>query len=147
QNKITNKVGKLSPYVPSPTLSQLSQGTGYKVQDIIKLTTGENEFLDSNFTRYPDPYGSDLIREIAKYTNLETSWITIGNGSDELIDLICAVFLDPGDSVLDCTPTFPMYQFFARIRNARVVSIPRTPTFGIDVEEIKRKSADINLIF
>ncbi len=59
---------------------------------------------------YPDPRATELKKEIANYVGVETGCITIGNGSDELMDLACKAFLDPGDRALIPLPTFAMYE-------------------------------------
>ncbi len=45
--------------------------------------------------------------------------------------------LDPGDSIVDCPPTFTMYAFDADVNDAKVVTVPRLDGFKIDVEGIK----------
>ena len=57
----------------------------------------------------------------------------MGCGADELIDLLMRCVLDPGDSIVDCPPTFTMYVFDAAVNNARVVTVPRLEGFRLDV--------------
>ena len=57
----------------------------------------------------------------------------VGCGADELIDLLMRCVLDPGDSIVDCPPTFTMYVFDAAVNNARVVTVPRLDKFRLDV--------------
>ena len=59
-----------------------------------------------------------------------------GHGADELIDLLCRVFLGPDDAIINCPPTFGMYEFDAGLAGARVVSVPRRADFSVDVERI-----------
>jgi aspartate/methionine/tyrosine aminotransferase len=49
----------------------------------------------------------------------------VGCGADELIDLLMRVTLEPGDTILDCSPTFGMYSFDAAVNNAKAVDVPR----------------------
>lgn len=56
----------------------------------------------------------------------------VGCGADELIDLLMRCVLDPGDSILDCPPTFGMYTFDAAVNDAHVITVPRKEDFSID---------------
>ena len=58
----------------------------------------------------------------------------VGCGADELIDLLMRCVLDPGDSILDCPPTFTMYKFDAAVNNAKVITVLRNDDFSIDVQ-------------
>ncbi|KAI7996162.1 hypothetical protein LOK49_LG10G02025 [Camellia lanceoleosa] len=64
----------------------------------------------------------------------------IGCGADELIDLIMHCVLDPGDKIVDCPPTFTMYEFDVAINRALVIKVPRKPDFSLDVELITEES-------
>ena len=48
-----------------------------------------------------------------------------GVGADEMIDLVMRLFVEPGDAVLNCPPTFGIYPFDAAVNGARVLSLPR----------------------
>lgn len=65
-----------------------------------------SELLASSLNSYPDRDAIGLKTKIAKWLNIDTSMITIGNGSDELINLIPQVFIEPGDRCIIQTPTF-----------------------------------------
>lgn len=57
----------------------------------------------------------------------------VGCGADELIDLLMRCVLDPGDTIVDCPPTFTMYAFDAAVNGASVITVPRLDGFRIDV--------------
>lgn len=57
----------------------------------------------------------------------------VGCGADELIDLLMRCVLDPGDSIVDCPPTFTMYAFDAAVNGAEVITVPRLDGFRLDV--------------
>jgi histidinol-phosphate aminotransferase len=59
-------------------------------------------------------------------------------GSDDLIDLILRLFLKPGDEVINCPPTFGMYPFSTDVCGGRVVDVPRTEDFSLDMAGIKK---------
>ena len=66
------------------------------------------------------------------------SVLQVGCGADELIDLLMRCVLDPGDSILDCPPTFTMYKFDAAVNDAKVVTVLRNDDFSIDVQGKQR---------
>ena len=57
----------------------------------------------------------------------------VGCGADELIDLLMRCVLDPGDTIVDCPPTFTMYAFDAAVNGAAVITVPRLDGFRIDL--------------
>ena len=54
-------------------------------------------------------------------------------GADELVDLIMRCVLDPGDKIIDCPPTFTMYEFDAGVNGETVIKVPRLSYFILDV--------------
>ena len=59
--------------------------------------------------------------------------LQVGCGADELIDLLMRCVLDPGDTIIDCPPTFTMYKFDAAVNNAQVVAVMRNEDFSINL--------------
>ncbi|KAK6246610.1 hypothetical protein QUC31_001356 [Theobroma cacao] len=138
---------KLSPYQPILPFEVLSAKLGRKPEDIIKLDANENpygpppevlEVLGSlKFPYiYPDPESRQLRAALAEDSGLESDYILVGCGCDELIDLIMRCVLDPGDKIVDCPPTFTMYEFDAGVNAAEVIKVPRKPDFSLNVEHI-----------
>ncbi|MCX8081251.1 MAG: histidinol-phosphate transaminase [Bacteroidia bacterium] len=103
-------------------------------------------FLDANespfgiWNRYPDPYQSELKKEISKIKKISPKNILLGNGSDEVLDLCMRLFAEPKkDKILICPPTYGMYEVLARLNMLRVLKVPlRTPDFQLDVDNIIR---------
>jgi histidinol-phosphate aminotransferase len=60
-----------------------------------------------------------------------------GHGADELIDLVMRLFIEPGDTVINCPPTFGMYAFDAGVNGAQTITIWRRSDFSIDLDEIE----------
>ncbi|KAF8376968.1 hypothetical protein HHK36_030339 [Tetracentron sinense] len=85
---------------------------------------------------YPDPESRCLRGALAKDSSLESDYILVGCGADELIDLIMRCVLDPGDKIVDCPPTFTMYEFDAAVNGALVIKVPRNSDFSLNVESI-----------
>lgn len=64
------------------------------------------------------------------------SQVLLTNGADEAIDLVCRAYLEPEDEILLSTPTFPMYELFARAAGAKAVKIPAGLDFSFPVDEV-----------
>ncbi|TKY46157.1 Histidinol-phosphate aminotransferase [Spatholobus suberectus] len=144
---IREHLRKLAPYQPILPFEVLSAHLGRKPEDIVKLDANENpygpppevmEALGSiQFPYvYPDPESRTLRAALAQDSGLEAEYILAGCGADELIDLIMRCVLDPGDKIVDCPPTFTMYEFDAAVNGALVIKVPRRPDFSLNVEHI-----------
>jgi histidinol-phosphate aminotransferase len=82
----------------------------------------------------PDRDHIAIRRLLAQYTGTSAERIILGNGLDGLIDVLCWLFLDPGDAVLIPTPTIGTYAARARVFGAQIQAIPRRPDFSLDIE-------------
>lgn len=103
----------------------------------------EGVFLDANenptgdYNRYPDPHQAKLKRVLGKIKSVESENIFLGNGSDEVIDLIFRTFANPGrDKAIICPPTYGMYAVSANINDVEIIQIPLLPNFQLDKESI-----------
>lgn len=139
---------KSEAYTPIVPPGVLSEEIGVSVEGIIKLDGNENPYgcsprvqlalADHSFYHiYPDPEQRDLREALAQYVNIDSKYIVAGSGSDELIDLVLRLFIEPGDRVINCTPTFGMYPFSTEVCGGKVVNVPRGKGFAIDVAKIK----------
>ena len=121
--------------------------------EAVFLDNCENNFgspLGLGYERYPSSSQSKVKEAIAKYKNLNSNQVVIGNGSDELIDLLIRCFCEPKqDTILICEPTFGMFKVYAQLNNVEVINAPlQKETFLFD-EKLILKSITINtkLIF
>jgi len=130
----------------------LAQRAGIPVERIVKLNGNENPYGPSpkvvqalaEYTAYhiyPDPQQRRVRAALAEYVGTTPDRVVAGVGSDELIDLLMRLFLEPGDGVVLCTPTFGMYASFAQVNGARLMEVPRDQGFDIDVPVV-RKAAE-----
>ena len=90
------------------------------------------------FNRYPDPYAVELCEAFADLYEVPASSVTAGNGSDELISLICGSLLQKGDRVLTFSPDFSMYRFYGEIFENPVDVLEKDADFSIDVDKAIR---------
>ncbi|AZA76478.1 histidinol-phosphate transaminase [Chryseobacterium sp. G0186] len=101
------------------------------------LDANESPFGDCN--RYPDSTQKQLKNRLAELKNVSQSQIAIGNGSDELIDLIIKIFCEPKkDSILMMNPSFAMYGFYATINENKVLQLNLDENFDIVKNEFLR---------
>jgi histidinol-phosphate aminotransferase len=114
----------------------------------IFLDANENykDFIGTSArNRYPDPSHQELKKQIAKSLDLEGKSIVIGNGSDELIDLLFRIFCTPQkDKVLMISPTYGAYQVFADINDVGVSQCPLKDDFTIDTNRLETQCHLIN---
>ncbi len=136
-------------YAPIEPTEVLSQQTELPADKVIKLDGNENPYGCSPkvyqalatypyYHNYPDPEQRELRKALEEYSGLGRQHIVCGMGSDDLIDLILRLFLKPGDEVINCPPTFGMYPFSTDVCGGRVVDMPRTEDFALDIARIKK---------
>ncbi len=118
------------------------------VESIIKLDANENPYGCSPrvnraladytmFHVYPDDGQASLRRMLSDYCGVDAANIVASSGSNRLIDLILRLLLEPGDEVINCVPTFGIYAFSTRLCGGRLVEVPRTADFTVDVAAVR----------
>jgi histidinol-phosphate aminotransferase len=153
---IGSRVASLEPYAPEPPES-VAQRLGMPVGQLIKLDANENPYGPTQGTLnaltahreyhiYPDAISRRLRQAIGQYLHVDPATVLVGNGSDELIDLILRLFrpsLQGGGigQVIDCPPTFGMYAFYGTTNDMQVISFPRDAAFQIDLPAIEKLCA------
>jgi histidinol-phosphate aminotransferase len=86
--------------------------------------------------RYPDPYATKAVTAFAELFNVDFDCVTAGNGSDELIGLICAGLLEKGSKVLTFEYDFSMYNFYAKLYELEVLTLEKDDNFEVDIDEV-----------
>ena len=74
----------------------------------------ENSLKEINLNRYPDPDSRNLKAILSKRLGVSSEMLVIGNGSDELIQLLLQIFCGPEDIIAFPDPTFAMYSILAK---------------------------------
>ncbi len=96
----------------------------------------ESTGAERGLNRYPDPQPCELVSALARLYGVEEDNVLVTRGSDEGIDLLTRVFCRAGqDAVLQCPPTFGMYQIAAQTQGAGIVSIPRSEETGFRLDQ------------
>lgn len=113
----------------------------FKGEASIYLDANENAFgspLPVAYNRYPDPMQWKLKQRIAEIKGVPAEHIFIGNGSDEVIDIMYRAFCNPGvDNAVICPPTYGMYEVSAHINDVPLKRVPLTPGYQLDMEGLQ----------
>ena len=145
RSAVRRAIAEIAPYQGPDDPENLAKRLGRPVESIIKLDANENPFgasplvqemlsTYSGYSVYPDADQRTARELLAGYAGVPADSLILGNGADELIDLLMRAYLDPGDELMDFPPSFAMYAFNAQLQDARVVSVPRDEQFNIDVD-------------
>ena len=147
QDMVRPHLVDIHPYDPVDPPEILAKRTGLPEESIVKLNANENPYGGSPKVNealanapvhvYPDPLQRSVRAALSAHTGFDESHIVAGAGSGELIDLLIRLFISPGDTLLDCDPTFGMYSFYARLAGARIRLVPRDDSFEVDVPAVK----------
>ena len=141
QSLVRRNVRNLKPYS--------SARDEFKGAASVWLDANENP-NNNGLNRYPDPLQKKLKERICELKGVPTQNVFLGNGSDEAIDLLFRGFCDPGnDKALICSPTYGMYQVCADINDVKVIDVPLTGDFQLDIPSIRKHFSDpsLKLIF
>ncbi|SFA46230.1 histidinol-phosphate aminotransferase [Parageobacillus thermantarcticus] len=124
----------LPPYQPGKSVEEVKRQ--YGLTDIIKLASNENPYGCSPAAKeaimkqldrlaiYPDGYARLLREKVAAHLGVKETQLIFGNGSDEVVQIICRAFLSPNTNTVMAAPTFPQYRHNAVIEGAEVREIP-----------------------
>lgn len=129
-------VQKLSPYVPGKPVDELAREFGLRVQDIVKLASNENPLGPSprvleairaalpELTRYPDGNGFALKQALCREFGLAPGQLTLGNGSNDILELVTRAFVAPEHEVVFSEHAFAVYPIVTQAVGARAVVVP-----------------------
>jgi histidinol-phosphate aminotransferase len=143
----------VKPYAYVAPLESATTESGLAPHHIIKLDGNENPYGCSPKVQsalaeypyyhiYPDSEQHELRRALQEYTGAPARSIIPGSGSDELIEFVMRLFIDPGDRVINCVPTFGMYQFSTDAWGGKVITVPRDAHFGLDMPAVTRAAGE-----
>jgi len=136
----------LTAYEPGKPEGELRRELG--IDDIVKLASNENPYGPSSkamaavsgetlmLHRYPDPRGHDLREALAAHHGVGPDELCLGNGSNELIDLICRVFASRGEHVVFGHPSFPCYRIASVAQELAFTAVPLRDDLHWDVDDL-----------
>jgi len=150
-------VRTLAPYVPGKPVEELERELG--IQGAIKLASNENPLGPSpkalaaaravlaDIARYPDGGGFALKRALAAKLGVAMEQITLGNGSNEILEFAARAFVQPGDDVVFAQHAFAVYPIVTQAVGGRGVEVPAR-AWGHDLEAMRRAiGARTRLVF
>ncbi|WP_413584934.1 histidinol-phosphate transaminase [Bdellovibrio sp. HCB274] len=160
--KISPEILNLVPYKPGKPISETQREYGLKT--VYKLASNENPLGPSpkamdavkkaleHQNLYPDPSHYELLHTISQQWGFPTNQLAIGNGSDELIDLLTRIFCEPKQGVLTSVAAFNAYEVSAAANRAAIRKVPLTSGYRFDLEAIAdhffaHPEQDIRLVF
>ena len=118
-----------NPYPPSP-----------KVVAALKKEIGKE---GSRLRLYPNPASKALRDALAKHHGVSAKWILVGNGSDDILNLLMRVFAGPHRAAGMTTPSYSLYPVLAALQGCHLVEVPFANNFALDVAGIARCGASI----
>jgi len=141
-------ISGITPYVAGKPIEETRRELGLK--EVIKLASNENplgpspkaiEAIKKNLgkiNRYPDSAGFYLKKKLARSLNLKPANIVLGNGSDEIIDIIIKTFVEDDENIVTADTTFLEYEIVAKVNNRKVITAP-LKYFKFDLEAIRKR--------
>lgn len=139
----------LEAYPPPAPIAEIERHLG---RPVAKLDANENPYGPSprvhealagaNVAPYPDAESTELRTHLGVYLDVPIERIICSVGGDEMIDLILRLFLRPGDEVIDCVPSFVMYELSTAYNHGSWKPVPRDARFRVDVSAVERAITD-----
>ena len=139
-------VRAISPYLPGKPITQLAREMGIPVERIVKLASNENplgispkaklaiEKAMASLERYPDDF--ELKAAVAEHTGMGRERIVLGNGSNDLLDILARVFLAPGRSAVYAQYAFAVYPLATISAGGEPIAVPAL-NFGHDLDAMR----------
>jgi len=151
---VRQAVLNFDPYKPGLTIEQIQ--AQYGLDTVIKLASNENPLGASpvvqkvikeqaaRIFRYPENHTPRLVKEISKNIGVPESNILVGNGSDEIIDMLFRMKAHPGKSNVVCYEnSFAMYKMCAKLTDVEYREVKRGPDFELPLAAMA-EAADEN---
>lgn len=138
-------VRKIAPYQAGKPIGELAREYGLDEASIVKLASNENPLgmpesarrammaAMDELGRYPDSNGFDLKAEIARRYAVPQDWITLGNGSNDILEIAAHALLQPGESAVYAQYSFVVYALATQAVGARAIVVPARD-FGHDLD-------------
>lgn len=152
-------VRAIAPYQGGKPISEVAREFGLEESGIIKLASNENPLgmpqsaksamlaAMNDIGRYPDANGFALKQVIGAKYDVPHDWITLGNGSNDILELAAHAFVQPGQSVVYAQYSFAVYPLATQAVGARAIVVP-AKNFGHDLPAMAASiAADTRLIF
>ena len=146
-------VRSIAPYQPGKPISELAREMGLDEKTIVKLASNENPrgigprtraAIDSalaEIARYPDGNGFELKQALARRYHVDMASVVLGNGSNDVLELVALAFLGPGRAAVFSQHCFAVYPLATQARGARSIVVP-AKNYAHDLEAMARAVDD-----
>jgi len=152
-------VRAIAPYQGGKPIGEVAREFGLDEASIVKLASNENPSgmpesakqamlaAMADIARYPDPNGFDLKAAISVKYAVPTEWITLGNGSNDILELAAHAFVEPGQAAMYAQYSFAVYPLATQAVGGRAIVVP-AKNYGHDLPAMAQAiTADTKLIF
>lgn len=152
-------VQNIAPYQAGKPISELARELGLAEAGIVKLASNENPLgmpesarqailaVLGDLGRYPDSNGFELKAAIARKYQVSPDWITLGNGSNDILELAARAFLQAGESAVYARHSFAVYALATQAIGARAIVVP-AKQYGHDLDAMLAAIApDTRIVF
>ena len=152
-------VRAIAPYQAGKPIEETAREHGLRPETIVKLASNENplgmpasaraaiEAALPELGRYPDSNGFELKAALSRKLGVPADWITLGNGSNDILEAAAAVMLAPGRSCVYAQHSFAVYPLATQARGARSIVVAARD-YGHDLEAMLAAiEADTRLVF
>lgn len=150
-NYFRTNVDAMASYVPG---EQPQRGT-----QIIKLNSNENPYppspaalavlqnIDGEWLRrYPEPFGGEFRQAASIVLGVPSDWIIVGNGSDEVLNLVIRACAEPGRKVVYPMPTYVLYRTLSEAQAAEFIEIPYGEDYSLPIAELVANQGYVTFI-
>jgi histidinol-phosphate aminotransferase len=151
-------VRAIAPYQGGKPIEELARELGLAPESIIKLASNENPLgmpasaraaiaRATELGRYPDGNGFELKKALSARYGIPQEWLTLGNGSNDILELAAATVLAPGTSAIYAQHSFAVYALATQARGARAIVVPARD-YGHDLDAMAAAVApDTRVVF
>ena len=146
-------VRAIAPYIAGKPISEVAREFGLNEADIVKLASNENPLgmpesaklamaqAIAELGRYPDANGFDLKAALSERYGVPPEWITLGNGSNDILEMAAHAFVEKGQSIVYAQYSFAVYALATQGLGARAIVVPAVK-YGHDLEAMLAAIAD-----
>ena len=146
-------VRSIAPYQPGKPISELAREMGLDERTIVKLASNENPrgigprtraAIDAalpDIARYPDGNGFELKQALARRYHVDMGAVVLGNGSNDVLELVALAFLGPGRAAVFSQHAFAVYPLATQARGARSIVVP-AKNYAHDLEAMAKTIDD-----
>jgi len=152
-------VRAIAPYQGGKPISEVAREFGLDEATIVKLASNENPLglpesarqamlnVLAELARYPDSNGFDLKGAISQKFSVPTDWITLGNGSNDILELAARALVSPGQAVVYSEFSFAVYPLATQAVGAKAIVVPAA-NYGHDLDAMRAAiTSDTRLVF